>query len=86
MKIGQNIKAYRLIKGITQVDLAISMNVTRQAVSKWERDEAMPDTENLVQLSKALGVSVDALLNRNQEAKEQDGIVLLNKRKIDVKY
>lgn len=55
--------------GLSQEQLAVRLSVSRQAVSKWELDEAMPDTDNVVQLSRLLGVSCDYLLR--EEVDEQ---------------
>lgn len=49
-------------RGWTQEELAEKLNVSRQAVSKWERAESSPDTENLIALSALYGVSLDTLL------------------------
>ncbi len=48
--------------GLTQEGLAEKLNVTRQAVSKWERSESSPDTDNLIALAELYGVSLDDLL------------------------
>ena len=49
-------KLYELRKtnALSQDELADKLNVSRQAISKWERGESLPDTENLIQLSKFL--------------------------------
>lgn len=48
--------------GLTQEGLAEKLNVTRQAVSKWERSESSPDTDNLIALAALYDVSLDKLL------------------------
>ncbi|MBE6734292.1 MAG: helix-turn-helix transcriptional regulator [Ruminococcaceae bacterium] len=58
---------YRKRSGLSQEDLAEKIGVSRQAVSKWERAEASPDTDNLIILAKVYGVSLDDLLNVNPE-------------------
>ena len=50
-------------KGITQMELAEKLNVSRQAISRWEVGAAVPTTDNLKVLSELYGVSVDYLLN-----------------------
>jgi len=60
--------ADRLIKlrkkyGYSQEELADKLGLSRQAVSKWERAEASPDTDNLICLAKLYGVSLDELLS-----------------------
>ena len=54
-------------KGLTQVELAEAVNVSRQAVSKWESGGALPSTENLIFLSKLYGVPIDYLVNDESE-------------------
>lgn len=70
-------------KGLTQMDLAERLNISRQAVSRWESGAAVPSTDNLKVLSNLYGVSIDYLLNdvdvdpskkvevQEQESKEQ---------------
>lgn len=53
---------YRKKAGFSQEELAEKIGVSRQAVSKWERSEASPDTDNLVVLAQLYGVSLDELL------------------------
>ncbi len=62
MTMGERIQDLRKRQGMSQEALAEQMQVSRQAVSKWERGEAMPDTGNVVQLSKLFQVSTDYLL------------------------
>ena len=50
-------------KGITQMELAEKLNVSRQAISRWEVGAAVPTTDNLKVLSELYGVSIDYLLN-----------------------
>lgn len=53
----------RKLNKLSQEDLAEKLGVSRQAVSKWERAEASPDTENLILLAKLYNISLDELLN-----------------------
>ena len=53
---------YRKASGLSQEELAEKIGVSRQAVSKWERAEASPDTDNLILLAKIYGVTLDELL------------------------
>ena len=62
MKIGQFIYSARKRKRISQEELAASMNVSRQSVSKWESGQSIPDLEKIIQLSLLFGVSTDYLL------------------------
>ncbi len=56
---------YELRRGaeLSQEEFAERLGVSRQAVSKWERGEAYPDTENLIAISDMFGVTIDELLN-----------------------
>ena len=54
---------YRKKSGLSQDQVAEKIGVSRQAVSKWERAEASPDTDNLIMLSKIYNVSLDELIN-----------------------
>ena len=60
--LAENIRKQRTSKGISQTDLARMLNIRPQSISKWERNIAMPDIENLCLLSQALSISVDQLL------------------------
>lgn len=62
MDIGQRIQTLRKTKGISQEQLADIMNVSRQAVSKWESAQSQPDLENIIALSHYFAVSTDYLL------------------------
>ena len=62
MKLGEKLQQLRKQSGLSQEQLAAQLTVSRQAVSKWELEETMPDTENVVQLSRLFGVSCDYLL------------------------
>ena len=62
MTTGQKIAALRRERGMTQDALAEALSVTRQAVSKWEADAALPETGKLVPLARLLGCTADYLL------------------------
>ena len=66
MTFSEKISALRKQKGWSQEELAEKLMVTRQAVSKWESAQSMPDLDKLVQLSEALDVSTDYLLKDEQ--------------------
>ena len=66
METKEIILELRTRHGLTQEDLAEKLYVTRQAVSRWELDEVLPDTQNLLPLKEALGVSLDILLDPAQ--------------------
>ena len=70
MTTGQKIQALRKGRGLTQEQLAARPGVSRQAVSRWELDETLPDTQNLLPLKEALGVSIDTLLDSTRGLEE----------------
>lgn len=60
--LGENIRALRRAKGLTQAALAEKLYLTPQNISKWENGQSMPDVSNLCLLADALGVTADCLL------------------------
>ncbi|MEC4183631.1 helix-turn-helix transcriptional regulator [Adlercreutzia sp. R21] len=62
VEIAERLAARRKLAGLSQEALAEKLGVSRQAVSKWERSESSPDTDNLISLAKLYGVSLDELL------------------------
>ncbi|MDO5436080.1 MAG: XRE family transcriptional regulator [Clostridia bacterium] len=62
MSLGSNIAKARKAKDLSQEELSVKVGVTNQAVSLWERDEAVPETGRLVRLAEALGVTVNDLM------------------------
>lgn len=67
-------RLYELRKqhGYSQDELADKLNVSRQAISKWERSESSPDTDNLIALARLYGVSLDELLNYTPSSASTD--------------
>lgn len=59
MIIGAKIAACRKRAGMSQEKLANELNISRQAVSRWETGEAVPDTEKVIQLSRIFHVTTD---------------------------
>lgn len=62
MLLGEKLRKLRIARQLSQEQLADKLQVSRQAISKWELGESIPDTENLILLSKFYGVSIDYLL------------------------
>lgn len=62
MTIGEKIQRCRKAQRMSQEELAGRLGVSRQAVSKWELNESIPDTENVIELGRIFGVSLDYLL------------------------
>lgn len=63
MSLAEKLVTLRKQKGLTQMDLAERLNVSRQAISRWEVGAAVPSTDNLKVLGELYGVPVDYLLN-----------------------
>ena len=63
LKIGRYIQRLRKSAGMTQKELAERLNVSFQAVSKWENGDALPDTGILLALCDTLGTTADRRLN-----------------------
>ena len=82
--IGKRIAALRREKNLKQDDLAQMLEVSPQAVSKWENDQTCPDISLLPKLAKILGVSVDELLSGKQELQPVVTLVPEDQRK-DIK-
>lgn len=67
IEIANRLVNLRKEKGFSQEQLAEKIGVSRQAVSKWERSEASPDTDNLIMLARLYEVSLDELLRTEDE-------------------
>ncbi|MBM6905366.1 helix-turn-helix transcriptional regulator [Collinsella tanakaei] len=70
VQIAQRLAELRRAKGYSQEALANELGLSRQAVSKWERAESSPDTENLIALARLYGVSLDDLLNVDKDVED----------------
>ena len=70
VETAQRLADLRRSKGFSQEGLARKLGLSRRAVSKWERAESSPDTENLISLAKLYGVSLDELLNPSDEIED----------------
>ena len=77
MSFAENLKLIRKERNLSQEELAEMIDVSRQAVSKWEQGQGYPEVEKLLLLSSKLNISLDALMsieiNRNAEEKERNG-------------
>ena len=66
MNFSEKLQILRKNKGLTQESLADKLNVSRQAVAKWESGQAYPDISNLIQISDLMSVTVDYLVRDQQ--------------------
>ena len=78
MSFGENLINLRKQKGWSQDDLADNLNLSRQAISKWENDTSKPDIDNIEKISKIFSVTIDDLLNNDVV---KDKAVTLNVKK-----
>ena len=67
MTLGEKIKKYRSIFNLLQESLAEKINVSRQAITKWENDDGLPEIMNLKELTSIFNVSVDYLLGDTKQ-------------------
>lgn len=72
IEIANRLVQLRKQHGYSQEELAAKLGLSRQAVSKWERAEASPDTDNLIMLSRVYGVSLDELLKTDEPIPEPE--------------
>lgn len=68
MKLSDKIIKLRKSNGWSQEDLAEKLNISRQAISRWENGSALPDAQNILQISKLFDVTADYLLNDDYES------------------
>ena len=76
MSIGERITQLRKERNLSQGDLAKAMDVSRQAVSKWENDSSSPDTIKLIRLAEVLDTQVEYLATGRMIQVEESPIVL----------
>lgn len=68
MNIADKIIKHRKANGWSQEDLAEKLDISRQSVSRWENGSALPDAQNVLQLSRLFGVTADYLLDDAYES------------------
>ena len=79
MTIGERLVEERKKLHLTQEELGLKLNISRQAISKWESGLCLPDTANLIKLSSLFSCSVDYILRGNEreiENKEETNVSL----------
>ncbi len=72
IEIANRLVTLRKKYGYSQEALAEKLGISRQAISKWERAESSPDTDNLIALSKLYNISLDVLLEADDESIENE--------------
>src|SRR5699024_3154613 len=86
MSFGEKLQQLRKEKGLSQEDLAYQLNVSRQAVSKWESQNGYPEMEKMILISELFQVSLDYLLKEDYDdsfQKTDTSYHLMSKQKID---
>lgn len=83
MSIGERISQLRNQKNISQGQLAQALDVSRQAISKWENDQSSPDTIHLIKLADILDTEVEYLATGRKPVYEEPPIVLNMVKKVD---
>ncbi|MED9903418.1 MAG: helix-turn-helix transcriptional regulator [Lachnospiraceae bacterium] len=68
MKLPDKIIKHRKANGWSQEDFSEKLNISRQAISRWENGTALPDAQNILQISKLFHVTTDYLLNDDYES------------------
>ena len=68
MTLPEKIVNLRKARGWSQEDFAEKLNISRQAISRWENGTALPDAQNILQISKLFEVTTDYLLNDDYES------------------
>ena len=71
MTIGERLTNERKKLGLTQEDLGAKLNISRQAISKWESDISLPDAASLIKLSSLFSCSIDYILNGTEREEEK---------------
>ncbi len=72
MTIGQKITQLRTTSGISQEQLSETLGVSRQSISKWETDQALPQIDKVLQLSELFNVSTDELLREKLDIRDKN--------------
>lgn len=72
MELGDKIASYRQMQNMTQEDLAEKLGITPQAISKWERNQSMPDIDTFARLCMILSVDANEMLIKTIEIMEDE--------------
>ena len=71
MTLGERIRDERKKRGLSQEELADILNVSRQAITKWETDRGIPDIANLIRISEDFEISLDELIKGDNSVKRK---------------
>ena len=84
MRFAEKLKNLRKQAGMSQEKLAEKLNVSRQAVTKWETETGLPDIENVMAISAMFDISVDELLSDEKEIKVKDDYLFESVTEYDI--
>ncbi len=82
MTFGENLKILRNAHSISQKDLAVELGFSFQNISKWERNESLPDIGTLIEIARFFSTTTDALLGFSPE--EKFSTLTINKNEVDI--
>lgn len=82
MNLGENIYRFRTVKNMSQGDLADALDVSRQSVSKWENNNAVPDLDRLVKMADLFGISLDELVKGEKPVETPAKNIIVEKQNI----
>ena len=78
----ERLRQLRTEKGLSQVQLAEKLFVTRSAVARWENGTRMPDTAMISRISRCLGVNMGTLLDMQEDGTEEPRVIMVDDEKI----
>lgn len=84
MSVGERIIELRKAQNISQVQLAKALQISRQAVSKWENDQSLPDTENMIRLADVLDTDIEYLSSGRRSMGRRPPVVLETVNTVEV--
>lgn len=76
MNVADRIQSLRKMKGVSQEQLADAIGVSRQAVSKWESEQSLPDMEKVILMSDYFDVTTDYILKGIEPTKETEHLTV----------
>ena len=83
MSVGERITELRKAAGMSQLDISRALDISRQAVSKWENDTTSPDVMNLIKLADLLDTDVEYLATGRRTYGRRPPVVIKTIRMID---
>lgn len=79
MNLGENIYNLRVEKNLSQGGLADALEVSRQSVSKWENNSAVPELDKLVKMAEIFGVTIDQLVTGKAPEQPESQVIYIEK-------